>query len=75
MEREERGRKVEQGSSRRKKGFGDLFRYFQRSLSESNEVEKAFDVREFYSITFSISCQLDGEKHDRVLEVKQVHVQ
>ena len=44
LERNDRGRKMEERSIQRKLGFGDLCRYFRRSLSEDTEDDTANDV-------------------------------
>ena len=44
LERNEIGRKMDDRSSKRKLGFGDLCRYFQQSLSETTEDDTANDV-------------------------------
>ena len=44
LERNERGRKMGESSIQRKLGFGDLCRYFQRSLSKDTEDDTANDV-------------------------------
>ena len=44
LERINRGNKMEESSSKGKLGFGDLCRYFRRSLSEDIEDDTANDV-------------------------------
>ena len=44
LERTDRVRKMEERSSRRKLGFGDLCRYFQRSMTQDTEDETAKNV-------------------------------
>ena len=69
-------RKMEGGSSKRKMGFGDLCRYFQRSLSDCGDDEKAHEVIKVICYLHDThNCMLDSNKHGRVLEDQQVCVQ
>ena len=74
LERNDIGRKMVERSSKRKLGFGDLCRYFRRSLSDDTEDDTANDViwtvRTCYILTYI--RPLDGDKDDRVLEDKQI---